>query len=55
MKRTLAAALLACGLATAAVPAAQAAPPCGYGIQLNCSTPTGGCRVWVGQLRSCLV
>ncbi|HEX8002432.1 MAG TPA: hypothetical protein VF519_07025 [Mycobacteriales bacterium] len=55
MKRTLAVALLACGLVTAAVPAAQAAPPCGPGIQLNCSSGAGLCRVWVGQLHRCLV
>lgn len=55
MKRTLAVALLACGLATAAVPAAQAARPCGYGIDVNCSSGAGICRVWVGQLHRCLV
>lgn len=55
MKKTLAVAVLACGLATVAVPAVQAAPPCGPGIDVNCSTGTGACRVWVGQLRSCLV
>jgi len=55
MKRTLTVALLACGLAAAAVPAAHALPPCGPGISVNCSTGTGSCRVWVGQLHECLV
>ncbi len=55
MKRTLAAALLACGLATVAVPAAEAARPCGRGIDVNCSTGAGGCVVWVGQIYSCVV
>lgn len=55
VKRTLAAVFLACGLATVAVPSAQALPPCGRGIDVNCSTGTGSCRVWVGQLYTCVV
>lgn len=54
MKRTLAVVLLACGLATVAVPAAQAAPPCGRGIDVNCSTGTQACTLWVGQIYTCV-
>lgn len=55
MKRTLAVALLACALATVTAPAAQAARPCGRGIDVNCSTGTEACLVWVGQIFSCVV
>ena len=55
MKRTLAAVFLACGLAAVTAPTAQALPPCGRGIDVNCSTGTGSCRVWVGQLYTCVV
>ena len=54
MKRTLAVAFLVCGLATVSVPAAHALPPCGPGIDVNCTTGTQSCRVWIGQLRTCI-
>ncbi len=54
MKRTLAVAALACALATVAVPTAHAARPCGRGIDVNCSTGTEACLVWVGQIYSCV-
>lgn len=54
MRHALAIALLGCALATVAAPAAQAARPCGPGIDVNCSTGTEACRVFVGQLRTCL-
>lgn len=54
MKRALLVALLAGALGTVAIPAAVALPPCGPGVQVNCSTGAGPCRVWVGQLHTCL-
>ncbi|HWL36390.1 MAG TPA: hypothetical protein VNQ77_09355 [Frankiaceae bacterium] len=55
MKRTFAAVFLACGLASVAVPPAQAARPCGRGIDVYCSTGTEACTLWVGQLYRCVV
>lgn len=55
MKRVLAVALLAGGLAATVVPAAQAAPYCGTLAGVNC-TPDGSryCRVWVTATRTCI-
>ncbi len=55
MKRTLAVAVLACGLATAFVPSANAARRCNPGIDTFCSTGTETCVVSVGLLHRCVV
>lgn len=55
MKRVLAAALLAGGLAASLAPAAQAAPWCGTQAGVRC-TPDGSrfCQVWITATRTCV-
>jgi hypothetical protein len=54
VKRVLAAALLACGLAATAVPAAQAVPVCGTLVGVDCTNGSAVCRVWIGPLHRCI-
>jgi hypothetical protein len=54
VKRVLAAALLACGLAAATAPAAQAAPLCGPVANVNCAYGSLYCRVWIAATRTCI-
>lgn len=55
MTRTLAAVLLAGGLAATALTAvpAQAAPWCGTLVGVNCWNGSHYCRIWVAPTRTC--
>jgi hypothetical protein len=54
VKRVLAVALLAGGLAVSVAPTAQAAPLCGPLVNVDCAYGNLYCRVWIAGTKTCI-